>query len=149
MYCTITLPNVRTRTELFKRKVVSKKLTPVCDVAFAAAWSPCSKLSAMKTHPKDGGHRLHIAHGAKRNTTFSSPQVAQARNMSIGEHRHSKYKDLYWNKTYRFCNLRKWKDFNKKQFTFLKMCVSSLLCGPRADLWPFYGFFYVNSFLSI
>ena len=20
------------------------------------------------------------------------------------------------------------------------MCVSSLLCGPRADLWPFYGF---------
>ena len=22
----------------------------------------------------------------------------------------------------------------------LKMCVTSLLCGPRADLWPFYGF---------
>ena len=21
------------------------------------------------------------------------------------------------------------------------MCVTSLLCGPRADLWPFYGFF--------
>ena len=31
-----------------------------------------------------------------------------------------------------------WKDFNKKQFTL--MCVTSLLCGPRADLWPFYGF---------
>ena len=46
-------------------------------------------------------------------------------------------------KTYRFCNQRKWKDFNKKQFTLLKMCVSSLLCGPRADLWPFMGF-YVN-----
>ena len=43
-------------------------------------------------------------------------------------------------KTYRFCNLRKWKDFNKKQLTLLKMCVTSLLCGPRADLWPFYGF---------
>ena len=43
-------------------------------------------------------------------------------------------------KTYRFCNLRKWKDFNKKQFTLLEMCVTSLLCGPRADLWPFYGF---------
>ena len=43
------------------------------------------------------------------------------------------------------------------------MCVTSLLCGPRADLWPFYGFlckrfslyiygrfmgFYVNGFLS-
>ena len=38
-------------------------------------------------------------------------------------------------KTYRFCNLRKWKDFNKKQLTLLKMCVTSLLCGPRADLW--------------
>ena len=21
------------------------------------------------------------------------------------------------------------------------MCVTSLLCGPRADLWPFYGFY--------
>ena len=37
-------------------------------------------------------------------------------------------------------DLRKWKDFNKKQLTLLKMCVKSLLCGPRADLWPFYGF---------
>ena len=27
------------------------------------------------------------------------------------------------------------------------MCVTSLLCGPREDLWPFYGF-YVNGFLS-
>ena len=27
-----------------------------------------------------------------------------------------------------------------KPFTLLKMCVTSLLCGPRADLWPFYGF---------
>ena len=28
----------------------------------------------------------------------------------------------------------------KKQLTLLKMCVTSLLCGPRDDLWPFYGF---------
>ena len=28
----------------------------------------------------------------------------------------------------------------KKQFTLLKMCVTSLLCGSQADLWPFYGF---------
>ena len=28
------------------------------------------------------------------------------------------------------------------------MCVTSLLCSPRADLWPFYGF-YVNGFFSI
>ena len=26
----------------------------------------------------------------------------------------------------------------KKQLTSLKMCVTSLLCGPRADLWPFH-----------
>ena len=28
----------------------------------------------------------------------------------------------------------------KRQLTLLKMCVTSLLCGPRADLWLFYGF---------
>ena len=33
------------------------------------------------------------------------------------------------------------------QLTLLKMCVMSLLCSPRVDLWPFYGF-YVNGFLS-
>ena len=42
-------------------------------------------------------------------------------------------------KTYRFCNLRKWKDFNKNSLPYLK-CVLRLLCGPRVDLWtPFYG----------
>ena len=35
-------------------------------------------------------------------------------------------------KTYRFCNLRKWKDFNKKQLTLLKMCVTSL-CKQREN----------------
>ena len=44
-------------------------------------------------------------------------------------------------KSYHFCNLRKWKDFNKKkQLTLLRMCVKSLLCGRRADLSPFNGF---------
>ena len=28
----------------------------------------------------------------------------------------------------------------KKQLTLLKMCVTPLLCGPRADLWLFCGF---------
>ena len=28
----------------------------------------------------------------------------------------------------------------KKLLTSLKMCVTSLLGGPRVDLWPFYGF---------
>ena len=65
--------------------------------------------------------------------------------MSIGEHRHfwvrfKIYGFVWKKKTYRFCNLRKWKDFNKKQLTLQKMCVTSLLCGPRTDLWPFYGF---------
>ena len=27
-----------------------------------------------------------------------------------------------------------------KKLALLKMCVTSLLCGPRADLWPFCGF---------
>ena len=77
--CTIALLyDVRTPTEQFKRKIVSKKLTPACDVAFAAAWSPCSKLSAMKTLPKNGGRRLHIAHGAKRDAIFSSPEWKKA-----------------------------------------------------------------------
>ena len=31
-------------------------------------------------------------------------------------------------------------EFNKKQLTLLKMCVTSPLCGSRADLWPFHGF---------
>ena len=30
---------------------------------------------------------------------------------------------------------------NKKQLIpYLKCVNTSLLCGPRADLWPFYGF---------
>ena len=36
----------------------------------------------------------------------------------------------------------------KKQLTLLKMCVTSLLNGPRADLRPFMVF-YVNGVLSI
>ena len=49
---------------------------------------------------------------------------------------HSNYKDLYGKK-----NLRKWKDFNKKQLTLHKVCVTSLLCVPWADLWPFNGLY--------
>ena len=37
----------------------------------------------------------------------------------------------------------------KKRLTFLKMCVMSLLCGPRVDLWPFYGFLYKRFSLYI
>ena len=72
-------------------------------------------------------------------TTQVKPQVAPARNMSIGDKRHccvtSKYKDLYGKKIYRFCNLRKWKDFNKKQLTLLKMCVTWSKGRFMAILW--------------
>ena len=63
------------------------------------------------------------------------PQVPQAQNMSIRKHRHCcvTNKHLHGKKN-RFCNLGKWKDFNKKQLILLKMCVTSLLCGPRADI---------------
>ena len=37
----------------------------------------------------------------------------------------------------------------KKQLTLLKMCVTSLLCGPRADLWPFYGFLNLFSIITL
>ena len=30
----------------------------------------------------------------------------------------------------------------KKQLTLLKIYATSLLCGPRADLWPIYGFLF-------
>ena len=49
-------------------------------------------------------------------------------------------------KTYRFRNLRKLKDFNKKRLTLYKICVTFLLCGPWADLWRFMGC-TVNGFL--
>ena len=29
----------------------------------------------------------------------------------------------------------------KKQLTLQKICVTSLLCGPWADLWPCYGWY--------
>ena len=32
-------------------------------------------------------------------------------------------------------------DFSKKQLTLHKMCVTSLLCGPLANLWPYYGLY--------
>ena len=39
---------------------------------------------------------------------------------------------VVWEQTYRFRDLRK-----GLQVTLHKMCVTSLLCGPWADLWPF------------
>ena len=37
----------------------------------------------------------------------------------------------------------------KKQLTLHSMCVTSLLCGPRADLLPFYGFLWQRFSLYI
>ena len=44
-------------------------------------------------------------------------------------------------KTYRFRKLQKLKDVNKIQLTLHKMCVTSLLCSPWADFWPFNGLY--------
>ena len=37
----------------------------------------------------------------------------------------------------------------KKQLALHKMCVTSLLCGPWADLWPFYGLYWKRFSLYI
>ena len=81
-------------------------------------------------HPLNGAYPITGSPSSKYEHRRASALLGNVQNIRIcmGE------------KTYRFCNQRKWKDFNKKQFTLLKMCVTSLLCGPRADLWPFYGF---------
>ena len=47
-----------------------------------------------------------------------------------------------WEEKNGFCSLRMWKDLNKNRLTLLKMCVSSFLCGFRADLWPFNGSYW-------
>ena len=41
------------------------------------------------------------------------------------------------------------KDFIKKQLILLKMCVKSLLCSPRTDLWSLYGFLLMYKTLYI
>ena len=43
-----------------------------------------------------------------------------------------------------FCNLRKWKDFNKKQLTLDNICVTPLLCGPWAAMGRFMAFLWVE-----
>ena len=63
-----------------------------------------------------------------------SSRVARARNMSIGGasallRNIQNIRICLGKKTYRFCNLRKWKDLNKKQLTLLKICVIYVLCG--------------------
>ena len=51
-------------------------------------------------------------------------------------------------KTYRFSNLRKWKDYNKKQLTYLK-CVLRLSCVVHGPIYGRFIGFYVNDFLSM
>ena len=84
---------------------------------------------------------LSVVSRAERDRGFSpqSSQVAHARNMSISEHRYCcEYKDLYEKKTYRFCNVRKWKDFNKKNSLPYLICVLRLSCVVHR---PIYGRF--------
>ena len=91
--------------------------------------------------------------------TIGKPQVSQARNMSIGGA--SALLRTIQNK--RICMGKKptvsvthenERISIKKQLTLHKMCVTSLLCGPRADLWPFRGFLckrfslYINLYIE-
>lgn len=59
--------------------------------------------------------------------------------MSIGiVGKHLKYKEMPFlvKKTYRFCYVRKWKDFNKRRLTYLKcvFCLATYVVGE-----PTYG----------
>ena len=91
-----------------------------------------------------------------RRVLLLSTLVAQVRNMSISEHRQC----CVTFEVLRICifcvgkkpivSLTYEKDFKiKNQLTLHKICVTSLLCGPWADLWPFYMGCTVNGFLSI
>ena len=51
-------------------------------------------------------------------------------------------------KIYRFCNLRKRKDFNKNSLPYLK-CVLHLSCAVHGPIYGRFIGFYVNGFLSI
>jgi len=53
--------------------------------------------------------------------------------------KHSKYKDLY-RKNLSSVTYENETISIKNSLPYLKMGVTSLLCGPRADLLPFYGF---------
>ena len=53
---------------------------------------------------------------------------------------HSKYKDLYGKKPIVSITYENETISITKQLTLLKMCVTSLLGGPRVDLWTFYEF---------
>ena len=57
--------------------------------------------------------------------------------------------DLYGKKNYRFCDLQKWKDFNKKNSLPYLKCVLRLSCVVHVPIYGRFMGFYVNGFLSI
>ena len=76
--------------------------------------------------------------------TSWAPQLAQVRNMSIGEFWHS-VRNI---RNIRICMGKKpivtvtYKNQRISMKNSLhKRCVTPLLCGPWADLWPFYGLY--------
>ena len=82
--------------------------------------------------------------------SLDRPQVAQARNISIGEHRHSKYKDLYEKKKHivsvTYENERI--SIKKNSLPYIK-CVLRLSCVVHGPIYGRFMGFYVNGFLSI
>ena len=94
---------------------------------------------------------LRIPTGRRQTTwlfTSMAAQVAQARNMSIGEHRHCcvtfEISGFVWGKkTYRFCNLRKWRISIKNSLPYLK-CVLSLSYVVHGPIYGRFMGFYVE-----
>ena len=104
----------------------------------SVAWHWSAILNFAKLNPRSRSAKMNCKITRSPSSNYERQRgSALLRNIQNGK------------KTYRFRNLRKWKDFNKKQLTLLKMCATSLLCGPRADLWPFYGFLWQRFSLYI
>ena len=93
--------------------------------------------------------------GCTVNGFLSIYKIAQARNLrASASNRHCcrnirNIRICMGKKPYCFCNLWKWKDFNKRELSLHKMRATSLLCGPRADLRPFYGLYCKRFSLSM
>ena len=118
------------QSSLSTDRVGSRCLFCSTQKAFFYDWFCCRSLEFQKEISRKRSHKNYLKHRfnarqiyelcalmsnfafpTKIGRFYIRPQVAQARNMSIGEHRYFcvtfENKDLYGKKTYRFCNLRK------------------------------------------
>ena len=61
----------------------------------------------------------------QKTTGYPSSKWKHWRTSALSRNIDFEIQGLLGGKTYRFLNLRKWKDFNKKQLTLHRMCVTS------------------------